>query len=180
MTRVGEVGSFDELKEDFDSYMERVQIYFLANSIEEKLHVCSFLSLAGSKIYALAKSLLSPKILMECSLQEITEALSHHYKPKRILIYERYLFYQRNQKTGESISEYVAALKEAARNCDFGKTLEEMLRDRLVMGLSDAATQRNLLTVDTLTFKAAMDYAIAQEAAYRDASIIARTTEVSP
>ena len=96
------------------------------------------------------------------------EALNSHYKPQVVVIYERFKFYSRNQETNENISNYVAAIKSNASTCEFGANLEEMLRDRFVMGLRDQATQRALLTTKDLTFTMAVELASAREAAAKD------------
>ena len=43
-----------------------------------------------------------------------------------------------------------------------------MLRDKFVIGLANSTTQQHLLTEDNLTFQAAVDFAMAREAAIRD------------
>ena len=91
-----------------------------------------------------------------------------HYKPKVIVIYERYKFYSRSQKSGESVADYIAGLKALAHTCDFGTTLTDMLRDRFVMGLANETTQQLLLAEADLTFNKAVDMATAREAALRD------------
>ena len=43
-----------------------------------------------------------------------------------------------------------------AEFCNFGRTLEEMLRDRIVCGISDDTIQRHLLAEPGLTYKKAL------------------------
>ena len=52
--------------------------------------------------------------------------------------------------------------------CDFGISLEDMLRDRLVCGIHDIRIQRRLLAEPNLTFKKALELAIALETVDRD------------
>ena len=91
-----------------------------------------------------------------------------HYKPKVIVIYERYKFYSRPQNSGESVADYIAGLKALAHACDFGTTLTDMLRDRFVMGLANETTQQLLLMEADLTFNKAVDMATARGATLRD------------
>ncbi len=51
--------------------------------------------------------------------------------PTTSVILERARFGDRLRKPGESISEYVAALRGIAQKCDFGEQLNTQLRDRL-------------------------------------------------
>ena len=63
------------------------------------------------------------------------------------------------------MAEYVAALCKQAEHCNFGHTLDEMLRDRLVCGIASAAVQKRLLTESELTFTKAVTIAQAVELA---------------
>ncbi|XP_037871580.1 uncharacterized protein LOC119629540 [Bombyx mori] len=68
----------------------------------------------------------------------------------------RYNFYMRNQEGGESIDQYVTALKLLSKTCEF-KTLEdEFIRDRIVCGVKNTIVRDRLLRTDDLT----MDKAI--------------------
>ena len=57
----------------------------------------------------------------------------------------------------------MAALREIAQYCNYGSTLDEMLRDRLVSGAQNAVIQKKLLAEKDLTFKSALEIALALE-----------------
>ena len=64
--------------------------------------------------------------------------------------------------------------------CDYGDVLEDMLRDRLVCGINDERVQRTLLSKDsTLTFKDALETAVALESARKNAEEIRSTSSSS-
>ena len=145
-----------------------MSLYFEANDIGDDKKVASFLSIIGPKLYGLARDLVSPKAPRDCTFQELVTALTNHYKPQVIVIYERFRFYKRTQEPHETVSTFIAALKSLAATCDFGDRLEEMLRDKLVTGLKEESTQRVLLTEKALTFARAVEIAVAREAAEKD------------
>ena len=62
------------------------------------------------------------------------------------MIAERYKFHQRAQKDGESVAQYLAALRKLAEKCEFGEFLDQALRDKLVCGIRNETIQRRLLT----------------------------------
>ena len=62
--------------------------------------------------------------------------------------------------------------------CDFGASLEEMLRDRLVCGIKDEHFQRHLLAEPNLTFKKAQDIAQALESADRSTADLQQQVQV--
>ena len=169
MSTIGNIGPFDDSVEDYTNYLSRVELFFVANSVADDKKVATFLTLAGAKIYALAKRLLSPTNPAEATYDALTKALKDHFKPKTIIIFERYKFYSRRQKNGESIADFVAGIKSLAHSCSFGDQLSDMLRDRFVMGLNNEQTQHALLAESDLTFQRALEVATAREAAYHDA-----------
>ena len=60
---------------------------------------------------------------------------------------------------------YVAELKKLSTECEYGDSLNEVIRDRLVCGVNDRRIQKRLLAEPDLTFKKAMEIAQAMEAA---------------
>ena len=78
---------------------------------------------------------------------------------------ERYKFHSRNRIEGEGVAAYVAALRKLSEHCNFGETLPEMLRDRLVCGINDAKIQRRLLAEPSLILKKSEEIALAMELA---------------
>ena len=64
---------------------------------------------------------------------------------------------------------YVAQLRQLTQYyCEFGDSLEEMLRDRLVCGIADVRMQRALLAEPQLTFTKALQMIQIMETAHRD------------
>ena len=162
-------GTLKEFQPESDAikayYLERVELYFTANSVDEDKQVPILLSAIGSATYALLSDLLAPDPPKTKSLSEISDVLRRHYELKRAVIAERFHFHKRDQAVGESITDYDAALRRLATHCRFGATLEEVLRDRLVCGLRHENIQRRLLSEVELTYAKAMDIARSMEAA---------------
>ena len=111
MASIGTIGPFSPVREDFETYCSRVELFFLGNSIDDAKKVPAFLTLIGLKVFVLSKRLLSPKEPGASKYDEIVKALKKHYKPKVFQIYERFKFYSRNRKSGESIADFVAGIK---------------------------------------------------------------------
>ena len=161
----GTLKEFNSDNESVKSYLERVDLYFRANSVEEDKQVPILLSSIGSATYTLLSDLLAPATPGTKSLEVITTTLRKHYEPKRAVIAERFHFHKRDQAVGESIMEYDAALRKLAIHCTFGTYFEEALRDRFVCGLRNEAMQRRLLSETDLTLTRAMELALGMETA---------------
>lgn len=75
----------------------------------------------------------------------------------------RYKFFTRNQEEGESIQQYVTALRLMSKNCKFDSLEEDLIRDRIVCGVSLAAVRDRLLRSDELTLDKAVKICQAEE-----------------
>ena len=170
MTTIGKIESFDDTKENWETYVERVEQFFLANDIDDDHKVPTLLSLIGGKTYTLLRDLLAPEKPATKSFQQIVTTLQEHLSPKPLEIAERFRFYKKNQQEGESILSYVAELRKLATHCNFGGNLNEALRDRLVCGLRNMQIQKRLLSEAKLKYSKAVEIAVAMETAIRDAS----------
>ena len=150
---------FDATKESIGNYIERTELFFIANETPAGKQVHIFLTNVGTKTYALLKDLLSPTLPKDKAIDEIFKVLTDHFTPQPIVISERYKFHSRTQKEGESIADFVAELKRLSRDCKFETHLEEALRDRFVCGLRQESFQRRLLIEEKLTFAKAVEKA---------------------
>ena len=168
MATIGRVPEFEATKEDFDSYLERFERWLAANEIKDGKKADVFLSVLGPTEYGLLKGLIEPMKAVELNYAELTETLSRYFKPKPILIAERFRFYQRHQSQGETVADYILALKRLASTCEFARFLDDALRDKFVCGLTGEAYHRRLLSEKDLTFKKACDIALGLELAHRD------------
>ena len=178
MTQIGKIEHF-QIGEDWESYEERLQQYFKANGItNEEKQVAVFLTVIGSHLYKLLRNLVSPSKPAEKTYEQLTSVIKQHLVPKPIVIAERLRFRKRMQKSGESISTYLASLKQLAETCDFKGFLDEALRDQLVCGLRSEAIQKRLLTEADLDLKKALEISKAMEAATRQAMELQGATPV--
>ena len=125
----GKMEEFNPELESFATYGERIFLFFEANGIEEAKRVPIFLSIIGTKSYALLRDLLLPDKPRDKDLEVLMEVLKSHFEPAPSVITERFNFYWRDQKTGESVEEFKAELKKLSTHCAFGTHLEEALRE---------------------------------------------------
>ena len=120
---------------------------------------------------------MAPDVPGTLQFDRISEVLTFHFQPRRLVIAERFHFHKHIQAVNESIAEFDAVLRNLATHCKFGGTLEEALRDRFVCGLCNEAMQRKLLTEHDLTYRKALETAKGMEAAESN-SISLKTREL--
>ena len=124
---IGDEGEYT--KEDFSVYICRLEIYLVWRRKDA---------------YCLPRDLPFPRVLEEVSLLETLQVLWDHYTTKMSVIVECFRFNQQKQSDEESVMVYIAELQKLSINYTFGNTLNDMLRDRLVCGLSSLNIQKVL------------------------------------
>ena len=65
----------------------------------------------------------------------VIRKFENFFKVRRNVIFERARFNSRNQLEGETAEKYIMELYALADNCDYGEFRDEMIRDRLVVGI---------------------------------------------
>ena len=162
----GKVDEFDEGTDDWVEYTERLEQFFLANEIDDATQKKAILlSSCGSKTYSLFRNLLAPVAPSAKTYAELVTVMKEHKIPKPSIILERFKFFKRDRENSESIATYISELRKLTRECDFGTTLEDMLRDRLVCGIRNDKIQQRLLSQTTLSFAQAVSLSTAMERA---------------
>ena len=130
-----------------------------------------FLSSIGGPAYKLLCSL-AGEAIKTTSFAELVKAMKEHLRPVPNVIAERFHFFRRDRKHGESVNEYITELRRLSEHCAFAAELNTYLRDRFVCGLSSEGIQQKLLTMKDLTLDTALSTARSFESASRDAKLI--------
>lgn len=169
MGKLGQIEAFQK-GENFESYSERVNSFFKANAIKEAEKTDTFITIIGPSAYETLKTLCSPEKPNTKEFNELVLILKHHYAPKKIITAERSKFYERKQKEGESIADFVEGLHQLASSCNFpANFLQEALRDKFVCGIANMAVRSELLSKDH-NFTRAVEVAQGMEAALTQAT----------
>ena len=150
----GKIEEFDREKEAWSQYVERLGYFFKANKIDDgDRKRAVFLSVIGATTYRMLRSLVAPAKPGEKPFPDLMTVLSGHFSPKPSEIVQWFKFHTRTRKPGESIAKFVEELRALAEFCNFGDTLEKMLRDRLVCGVNNDDIQRRLLAEKGLSIR---------------------------
>ena len=167
---VGNIGEFDPDKEEWSQYATRLRYFFVANGIkEEATQKAIFLTLVGPATFKTLRSLVSPASVDDSTYPQLTGELEEYYNPKPSEIEQRFKFNSRCRQPMESVATFVTELRALAKHCNYAAgSLDSLLRDRLVCGINDMQMQRRLLSEKEITFKTALEIALAMETAARD------------
>ena len=79
------------------------------------------------------------------------------------VIFERARFNKRVQGAQESVIDFIESLFTLAETCQFGTLKEELIRDRIVVGIRNAVLSQKYMQDDTLTLDKAVKQAKSSE-----------------
>ena len=85
------------------------------------------------------------------SYEEIKKSLNDYFAVRRNIIVERARFNKRSQKPGESVDTFIQDLYRLADNCDYGTLKDDLIRDRIVVGVLGDSLSDRLQSKGTLT-----------------------------
>ena len=119
-------------------------------------------------------------ILQSLSLNDEDSATFNSVKAKfdayfigsRNVIYERSKFNQRKQMTGEPVDSFITSLHKIVEHCDYGALKDDMIRDKIVVGLCDEQLSEKLQLYPNYTLKRAVDQARQKEAVRKQQAVV--------
>ena len=106
------------------------------------------------------------------SYNTIKTKLEGHFVKHRNIIYECAKFNQRQQEEDESADSFVTSLHCLAEYCGYEGLKNEMIRDRIVVGLRDANLSVKLQMVPDLSLEKAVTLARQSEAMQQQQSVV--------
>ncbi|KAK0148358.1 hypothetical protein N1851_011319 [Merluccius polli] len=163
---------------EWPRWMKRFERYRIASGLDrqsEEFQVNAFMYAAGDD----AEDILNVLPLTDAekkSYKRVTEAFNAHCVSKRNIIFERACFNRRSQEPGESVESFITAVHTLAEHCEFGVLREELIRDRIVVGIRDARLSESLQLDAALTLEKAITR-VKQSAAVKKQQPVIRGTE---
>ncbi|MGH0132294.1 UNVERIFIED_CONTAM: hypothetical protein FKN15_059378 [Acipenser sinensis] len=116
---------------------------------------------------------------MDDSFEAATAALSDHFSSRQSVFMHRFQFWQRAQRPGESVRQFVSLLRELVKHCKFDAIQDELIRDQLTEKTSTQLRERLLLESDNLTLEKALAIGKQAEATLAEACTLISTWSVS-
>ena len=95
-----------------------------------------------------------------------------HFVVKKKTIFERVKFNLRGQCEGESVGNFITDLYCLCDHCDFGTLKEELIKDRIVVGLRDRKLSEKLQLDTQLTLEKAISLAWQSETVKKQQPIL--------
>ena len=90
-------------------------------------------------------------------IEVLFSKFDEYCEPRKNIIMERYKFNTRVQRSDETPDQYVTELKLLANNCELGVLESELIRSRVVYGITSECVKERLLREQDLTLEKALE-----------------------
>ena len=87
----------------------------------------------------------------DANYDQLKESLNTYFGVRRNLIIEQAKFNRRVQQPGEYVDVFIQDFYRLAEHCDYGALREQLIRDRIVVGVIDDALSDRLQAQADLT-----------------------------
>ena len=82
---------------------------------------------------------------------KVVETFDNYFEVRKNVIFEHARFNKRNQLPDESVEQFITEIHRMAESCEFGVMKDELIQDRLVVGICDNALSERLQMETELT-----------------------------
>lgn len=123
-------------KRAYDCYFDAAELY----EKTDKVKINTLLNIIGSDAIEIFDSF-NLSEAHKAVYANVLKAFDDFCKPKKNTVYERFVLNERKQKEGEPFDTFHMDLKRLIRTCEYGDQENDMLRDRIVIGICDKRLQ---------------------------------------
>lgn len=174
--------SFTEgnVAENWRRFKQKIEFYFnalAANKLFDKKKIGILMTALGDAGIDIFNTF--SEVDKSSGYEEVIKAFDKYCESRKNTIYERFLFSQLIQGL-RSVDAYIVELKSQARKCDFAdKEFDKLVRDRLVVGISNPKVRKEMLRDAALTLDVAVSLAKAWEKSDIEAAYTAKVSDRS-
>ena len=145
---------FDKMGEEWEYYIQRFETELALHGLLEGNATANvrrnlLLSKIGSDAFKVVVDHYRPEDVATKTYVALKETLGKHFRKDTCILAERVKFTLRKRKDGETVTQFLSALRAIAGNCGYGNSLNERLRDQLVLGINNDAWQQELFRLHT-------------------------------
>lgn len=153
--------SIDKIEDalaQWQKFKQSFRIFIMAAGFEklaETRKAAILLNCIGSQAQDLYFNVL--KTEEKPKLDDVINIFDGYFKPKQNEVMNSFSFNKRIQEEGEAFDSFYTSLRKLGDTCNFGEQQDRMLRDRIVIGITDHRIQQRLLEAKDLTLEKAVD-----------------------
>ncbi|KAL5017541.1 hypothetical protein ScPMuIL_007130 [Solemya velum] len=162
--------------EEWPKWFKRFERFLIASELNSKEEIIQINTL----IYAMGND--AEDIFHSFALtgddaktfKTVVDRFQAHFVTRRNTLFERAKFNHRRQQDGESADSFITALYTLVEHCEYGQLKDEMIRDRIVVGIRDSKMSEKLQLDPNLTLEKAVAQVRQREAVQKQQSHFAK------
>lgn len=163
------------VSETWSRFKQRLEFYFQALAVAATSHrkrIGILMTALGDSGLDIFNSFTD--IDTDSTYDDVIEAFDNYCNPRKNTVYERYVFSQIVQ-ADKSVDMFIVELKSQARKCEFAEQeFDNLIRDRIVVGVRNPDVRKELLKDPDLTLVTATSVAKIWERSEAEAKEISR------
>ncbi|UYV66478.1 K02A2.6-like [Cordylochernes scorpioides] len=149
------------------SKRKRFERYLVVSGMKKKEEadkIDLFMYLMGDRADDIFRTFKFEKEEEATKIDSVLKAFDSHFCVRKNIIYERAKFNSRVQEDREPVDEFITSLYKLADSCEFEGLHEQLIRDRIVVGVRDKALSEIMQLDSELTLEKAVKMVRQQEA----------------
>ncbi|UYV66553.1 hypothetical protein LAZ67_4002055 [Cordylochernes scorpioides] len=152
---------------EWPKWRKRFERYLVVSGMKKKEEadkIDLFMYLMGDRADDIFRTFKFEKKEEATKIDSVLKAFDSHFCVRKNIIYERAKFNSRIQEDREPVEEFITSLYKLADSCEFEGLHEQLIRDRIVVGVRDKALSERMQLDSELTLEKAVKMVRQQEA----------------
>ncbi|UYV72487.1 hypothetical protein LAZ67_9003355 [Cordylochernes scorpioides] len=152
---------------EWPKWRKRFERYLVVSGMKKKEEadkIDLFMYLMGDRADDIFRTFKFEKKEEATKIDSVLKAFDSHFCVRKNIIYERAKFNSRIQEDREPVDEFITSLYKLADSCEFEGLHEQLIRDRIVVGVRDKALSERMQLDSELTLEKAVKIVRQQEA----------------
>lgn len=149
------------IAENWRRWEQRFRLYMTASGAsekEEEVKIAILLHTIGEEALEVYNTLhIVPSEGDNVSMADVLTAFKEYCSPQKNVVFERHLFWSHAMSSGTAVDRFITELRQKSKDCEFGRSEDDMLRDKLVFSINDPRLKERLLRENGLTLQRAID-----------------------
>ncbi|UYV62479.1 K02A2.6-like [Cordylochernes scorpioides] len=152
---------------EWPKWRKRFERYLVVSGMKKKEEadkIDLFMYLMGDRADDIFRTFKFEKEEEATKIDSVLKAFDSHFCVRKNIIYERAKFNSRIQEDREPVDEFITSLYKLADSCEFEGLHEQLIRDRIVVGVRDKPLSERMQLDSELTLEKAVKMVRQQEA----------------
>ncbi|UYV84440.1 hypothetical protein LAZ67_X002171, partial [Cordylochernes scorpioides] len=152
---------------EWPKWRKRFERYLVVSGMKKKEEadkIDLFMYLMGDRADDIFRTFKFEKEEEATKIDSVLKAFDSHFCVRKNIIYERAKFNSRIQEDREPVDEFITSLYKLADSCELEGLHEQLIRDRIVVGVRDKALSERMQLDSELTLEKAVKMVRQQEA----------------